>query len=216
MEIKNESTVEAWKDSLKYIMKHGLELIDINKRNCKEVMNLKIIIKNPKKDITMPFELLDSFKKWVYPPIEEIKNIILAKKIAPVYGYSYGPRIFNYDGINQVDDFIIPLLKQDPSSRRGIVTLWRTDSDSRIYEKNIPGLVCIHFMLRQNKLNLTVLIRSNDMFFGWPANAYQAFVLQSYVAEKLKCQFGSITLISISAHIFKEQFADIEKVLEMK
>jgi thymidylate synthase len=217
MEIKEKTTMDAWKSGMKAVLDEGREFIDTNKRVCREVINLKIDVSDPKKDIARPIETLNEFKKWVYPPIDEIENIILSKKLAPAYAYSYGPAIFNYDGrINQIDDFVIPLLKSDPVSRRATVILWDPRTDSNPNKKAAPGFVMLHFRIEEGRLNSTAVIRSNDMFFGWPANIYQMFVIQEYIAKKLNCKTGSLTTFSISAHIFKDEFDEIKQVLEKK
>ncbi len=203
MEITRKTTLETWKDTLKYVIEKGEDFDDVNKRVCREVLNLKVTILNPLKDITMPIEILNGFEKWVYPHLAEIANITLAKNM----GFNFN------DSVNQIDDFIIPLLKKDPNSRRAVVTTWNPLQDSNVYNKLVPGLMMIDFKLRDGKLNLTSVVRSNDMFFGWSANIYQLFVLQKYVMEKLDCKIGSLSTFSTSAHIFGDQFSDIKKVL---
>jgi len=214
VEIKSETTISAWKSSLKYILESGKDFTDENKRVCREILNLVIKVENPEKDITKAVEILNSFKKWVYPPLDEIAEVIMSRKLSPTYSFSYGPRLFNFNNaINQIDDFLIPLLKKNNFSRRGIVTLWHPTEDSKSYKREIPALISIDFKMRNKKLNVTAIVRSNDLFFGWPANIYQIFVLQEYVAKELNCKTGSLTTFSNSAHIFKDQFEDIQKVI---
>jgi len=214
VEVKSETIKDAWKSSLKYILKSGEDFTDENNRVCREVLNLIIEVNNPGEDITVAIDVLNRFKKWVYPPLDEIGDLILSRKLSPTYSYSYGPRLFNFQNtINQIDDFIIPLLKRNSFSRRGIVLVWNTIQDSNIYRRDVPGLISIYFKIRKKKLNATMVVRSNDIFFGWPANLYQIFVLQDYIAKKLGCQIGSLTTFSNSAHIFKDQFEDIQQVI---
>ena len=56
-------------------------------------------------------------------------------------------------------------------------------------------------------------IRSNDLFFGWPANIYQIYMLQKFIAEKLKVERGNISTVSNSAHVFKEDLEEINKII---
>jgi hypothetical protein len=113
VEIKSETTIGAWKSGLKYILESGKDFTDENNRVCREILNLVIKVENPEKDITRPVEILNNFKKWVYPPINEIAEVIMSRKLSPTYAFSYGPRLFNFDNaINQIDDFLIPLLKK--------------------------------------------------------------------------------------------------------
>jgi thymidylate synthase len=212
--IVKDSTMDAWKEALKIALSKGKDFVDENNRTCREVFNLVLRIKEPAADITKPIKILNGFKNWRYPPLEEIGQIMLSNKLAPDYSYSYGPRIFNFQKkIDQINDFVIPLLKENPNSRRATITLWDPVQDSNILKRDTPGLVMIDFKLRNNKLNMTSVIRSNDLFFGWPANIYQLFVLQDFVRKKLGCEIGSLDTFSISAHIFKDQFDYIKKIL---
>jgi thymidylate synthase len=117
---------------------------------------------------------------------------------------------------NQVDDFIIPLLKKDPNSRRAVVVLYSPVADSRVNKKETPSLISIFIKIIEKKLTLTIVIRSNDMFIGWPANIYQVYLLQKYVGEKLGIETGSITTISHSAHIFTEYDEEIKAALSKR
>ncbi|MEM4282499.1 MAG: thymidylate synthase [Candidatus Woesearchaeota archaeon] len=213
--IITRTALEAWKQSLATILKRGMDFMDENNRMCRELLNFGVQIKNPEQDITRPMQLLNTFGNWKYPPFDEIAKVMLANKLAPDYSYSYGPRLFNFQGkINQINDFIIPLLKEIPNSRRAVLSLWDPKEDSNVMKRDIPGLVMIDLKLRENRLNLTAVIRSNDFFFGWPANIYQIYVLQDYVRKKLGCDAGSITTFSTSAHIFHDQFGYIKKILK--
>ncbi len=217
MEINEKTTFEAWKSAINAVMRDGREFIDTNSRQCKELVNLKVEVVAPEEDVTKPIDFLNESDKWVYPPTDEIENIVMTRRLAPAYNYSYGPTIFNFQGkVNQVDDFIIPLLKKDPVSRRAIISLWDPVAYCDINNKSVPGLISMHFRIVEERLNVTCIIRSNDMFFGWPANVYQAYVLQSYVAKKLNKEAGSITTISLSAHLFIDQEDDIRKVFERR
>jgi len=214
MEISSDITISAWKSSLIYILKHGTDFVDENKRVCREVLNFLIEVENPEKDITKAVEALYRFKKWVYPSIDEIAEVIMSRKTIHTYSFSYGPRLFNFRGkINQIDDFIIPLLRKNNFSRRAIIIMWDPEKDSNPYKREVPALTSINFKIMNKKLNATAVVRSNDLFFGWPANFYQIFVLQEYVAKELGCKTGSLTTFSNSAHIFKDQFEDIQKVI---
>ncbi len=212
--ITGKTTLDVWKQTLKFVFEKGKDFTDEDGRLCREVLNLLIRVEEPYKDTTDPIDILNRFKTWKYPPLNEIESVILKNKLAIDYEYSYGPRLFNFNKkVNQIEDFVIPLLSADRTSRRGSVSLWDPNEDCSLVKKNIPSLMVIDFKLRNNKLNMTAVIRSNDMFFGWPANVYQLFVLQSYIAKKLKCEVGSLDTFSNSAHIFEDQFKYIQEIL---
>jgi thymidylate synthase len=217
MEIIKDSALEAWKATLKHIIDEGIEFSDHDQRKCKEELNVMIKINHPEQDITKPIEVMRSLKKWVYPELDELEDIFFKKEASSFYYYTYGARIFNYANVkNQVDDFIIPLLKKDPNSRRAVVVLYSPVADSRVNKKETPSLISIFIKIIEKKLTLTIVIRSNDMFIGWPANIYQVYLLQKYVGEKLGIETGSITTISHSAHIFTEYDEEIKAALSKR
>lgn len=214
MEIIKDSTFEAWKTTLRFIRDQGTEVVDKDNRLSREVLNLIIKINNPEKDITKPIETMKELKKWEYPELDELEDVFFKKEASFVYYYTYGARIFNYaNAKNQIDDFVIPLLKKDPNSRRAVVVLYHPVVDSKIDIKETPGLISVFFKILDKKLTLTTVIRSNDMFIGWPANIYQVFLLQKYVAQNLGLETGGITTISHSAHVFEEYREEVETVL---
>ena len=142
---------------------------------------------------------------------------MLTSKLAPDYSYSYGSRMFNFHRkIDQINNYVIPLLKDNPSSRRAVISIFDPSVDSNLLTSDTPGLLFVDLKLRNKMLNLVATIRSNDFFFGWPANIYQLFTLQKYIAEKLNCGIGSLTTFSISAHLFENQFEHVEKIISEK
>jgi len=212
MEIKGKDAEEVWKKMLKYVMEEGVEFTDRKGRICKEALNIISTIESTE-NITKPMEILSSFRKWVYPSLEELKSSILKKEDNPSYYYHYGSRAFNYNGINQVDDYLIPLLKKEPTSKRGIVVFYGPEKDTLPLRKETPGMVMANFNIRNKKLHATFVIRSNDLFYGWPCNIVQEYYLAEYVSKELNCPLGRITTISISAHLFEEQFEYINKLI---
>jgi len=214
--VEGSTPIEAWKAALKYIVRKGFDFEDDDKRICREVLNLILTINKPDEyNIIKPVEILNNFNYWKYPPLDEIKRVMLGNKLAPDYAYSYGPRIFNFqNSVNQVNDFVIPLLKENKTTRRAIVSIFDPVKDSNMLSSDTPGLIAIDFKLRNNKLNVTAIIRSNDLFFGWPANVYQIFVLQDYIRKQLGVDTGTITTFSVSAHLFRDQLDYVNEILE--
>jgi thymidylate synthase (methanogen type) len=213
MEIIGKNVVDAWKKTLELIMNQGKDFIDKDKRVCREILNFLLVIESLN-DIEEPVDMMKSFKDFVYPSKEEFKNIMLDKINASGYTYSYGHRLFNYRNVkNQIDNFIYKILKSNPNSRRAIALVYDPLIDSLKNKKYTPGLISIYFRITNSKLEMNAVIRSNDFFIGWPANIYQLFMLQNYLADKLKIPTGKISVFSNSAHIFQEHFEKINKII---
>ncbi len=214
MEIIAKNSISAWKKTLSAIMTKGDDFIDKEKRVCRELLNLILVIESSE-DVEEPVDVMRGFKDFVYPNKEEIKNIMLDKIGNSGYGFSYGQRLFNYKNMkNQMDNFIITVLKNNSSSRRAMAIIYDPSIDSDKNKKLIPSLISIHFKIFNSKLDITANIRSNDFFIGWPANVYQLNFLQKYVADKLSIDVGKITIFSNSAHVFQEHFDKINKIIE--
>jgi thymidylate synthase len=214
MEIIENSAIDSWKSALKLIMEKGEDFVDQDKRLCRQILNLNVQITSLD-DIESPINLMKSFKDFVYPTKEELNDTVLNKRNASGYEYSYGSRLFNYRLVkNQIDHFIYPLLKQNPNTRRAIAVLYDPLTDSDTNKKTVPGLISVYFKINNSKLDLTVFIRSNDFFIGWPANLYQLHTLLQYLAEKLKISVGGITVFSTSAHVFQEHFDKINQIIK--
>lgn len=217
MELINSDVMELWKNALSLVVKNGIEFKDNDGRICIEENNLVLTLTNPNQKISEPIEIMMARRKWVYPSKDELSSIMFKEYHAPTYDYTYGGRIFSFeDQLDQINEFIIPLLKSDPSSRRAVVVLYDPIDDSNISNKNSPGIIYMQFRIKENKLHMNCHIRSNDLFFGWPANIYQIFTLQKFVSEKLGIEKGNISTISNSAHVFKDDLDDINKLIEQQ
>ncbi len=214
MEIKSRTGYEAWIKALRFVLNNGNDFIDDDKRVCREVRDLLLIIEKPGVIPTKCIDTLRSFQKWYYPSHEEIVKVVFETKTLPGYTYNYGPRLFSFAGIvNQIDDYVIKLLTKKRSSRRAVAVMWNPKEDTDIYSKEVPSTLILSFMIRDGKLYCTTFIRSNDLLFGYPVDLYQVFSLQDYVARKLNTKIGTIAFFSFSAHIFKDQFDDINMII---
>lgn len=213
MIIDGQNCLETWKKALKYIMESGSDFTDMDNRQCREVLNLVANIYKPEEDYDSVIDIMKKFN-WIYPTGEELSTIIFNKEDLAIYEFSYGPRIFNYFGKkDQINDFVIPLLKSNPNSRRAVISLFNPYTDSEVMNSNIPSLMFIYFKIKDKMLNCTCFIRSNDFFIGWPGNIYQIYLLQKYVADKLNIHTGVLSTISCSAHIFHEHFENARKII---
>jgi len=217
--METEDCMNSWKKGIKKIIDNNTIITSMSGRKYYELENLKLIINNPNKDIDEVLIKVSELPIF-YPSKEELKKFILNKNRIPGFSYTYGRRIFNYGSnkINQFDDFIIPLLKSNPNSKRAIVNLWEPKYDSKSYKKDTPSFILISFRLINDKLNITTITRSLDFIFGWPSHIYQTIVLQEYITKKLiktypNIQPGKITNLILNALIFKELEEYTNKIL---
>ncbi|MGM5479905.1 MAG: thymidylate synthase [Nanobdellota archaeon] len=218
VEITAKTTKTAWIKTIQYIKEHGREYTDHDKRVCKEVTNIVITINNNKQqDIEYPINTMTSSNEWLYPSKEELESIMFKKQPAPTYEYTYGGRLFNFSNVlNQIKEVIIPALQKNPHSRQAIACVYNPLQDSARVNSNIPALMYIQCRKQEKGLFLTAMFRSNDMLFGFPANIYQLFKLQEYISREINSENDSISIVCNSAHLFLDNQAFINEILEKK
>lgn len=142
--------------------------------------------------------------------LKVIKHYIPIYKKESEDGYvihgAYGPRFFDFGGVNQFDR-VIQTLRDKPTSRRAIISIISAADISRD-RKEIPCTSTIQFLIRDDKLNCFVNMRSNDAYKGLLHDFFAFTMLQEIVARELGCELGYYHHTVASLHIYKE---DIEK-----
>ena len=117
---------------------------------------------------------------------------------------AYGYVLQKKHGFNQIET-IIDLLKQDPSSRRAILN-FNTPNINVKDTKDEICTICLSFMIRDNKLNCTTVMRSNDVVFGLTYDLSYFILLQKYIADRLGVSYGSYTHYAFSMHVYEKDF----------
>lgn len=100
---------------------------------------------------------------------------------------------------------IIHRLRTYPNDRRCVLTMWdpKTDLVRHNESKDIPCNTHIYFGIRDNKLNMTVCNRSNDMIWGaLGANAVHMSYLLEYIAMKVNVEVGTYTQFTNNLHAY--------------
>ncbi len=219
--IKEETAIGAWKEAINTIRSQGSRIKAKSAREYLEAQNLIVTLARPPGDINRIINTLHSNLPVLYPSQENLKSFILSKHQIPGFKYSYGRRIFSYGskGINQIEQFIIPLLKDNLLSKRTTITLWDPAIDSKPYKIDTPSLVLLETKVRDGRLHLTAITRSLDFYLGWPAHLYQLLILQEYLRDRLKeediiVRNGSITTISLNALLFTDLDEQMRTLLD--
>jgi len=119
---------------------------------------------------------------------------------------AYGYRWRNYFKCDQLEEVILELT-ESPDSRRAVVQMWDAKdlSVARGGGLDVPCNTQMVFEIQNDKLNMTVFNRSNDLIWGMlGANAVHFSYVQQYVANALNRKVGVYNQISNNLHIYKE------------
>lgn len=139
-----------------------------------------------------------------------LPQIMTAKEMESL-SYTYGIRLRDHGGVNQIES-IIQKLKEEPFSRRAVGVLWNVETDDQA--SHPPCLNLIHATVKYEKLYLTAYLRSNDMYRAWPENALAFRTMQKEIADALDLEMGALTTVSGSAHIYEESYVRVKKIID--
>jgi thymidylate synthase len=79
----------------------------------------------------------------------------------------------------------------------------------------MPCTLSLVFQIRDNKLQLSVTMRSNDIIWGFCNDSYVFTLLQEYVANDLGIEMGEYVHHSISMHIYERHFDMLHSDFEL-
>jgi thymidylate synthase len=102
-------------------------------------------------------------------------------------------------------------LTKDPSSRQAIAIIWDPWRDYAP-TKDVPCTVGFMFTIRNEKLNMTTIMRSNDIVLGTTYDVFAFTIFQEFLARKLGVGLGTYTHLANSFHIYSNHY---DKAWEM-
>ncbi|WOF16830.1 thymidylate synthase [Methanoplanus sp. FWC-SCC4] len=209
--IRAFSIGKAHEEVIKSILKHGVYILTEDGEKTLELPEpLNIHVNNPFADYMIsPYNMFGegAMKQYVHDLLNGTDSEFV---------YTYHDRLFDYPlskgdgfvgdgdgkGIDQIA-YIIEKLKTEPNSRRAEGITWFPPKDTN--SNNPPCLQRIQCFVRDNKLNMHVEFRSNDMLSALGANMYALVHLQKMIADELSAEMGWYSHTSVSAHMYYER-----------
>lgn len=129
--------------------------------------------------------------------------------------YTYGQRLRSHFGCDQVEQ-VVEKLVGEIDAASAVMNLWDTADHER---GGSPCLNQVWVRVVNNELSLTAVLRSNDMFNAWCANAFGLRALQMHIKERLEAAtnitlgLGSLITLSQSAHLYDHSFAYADEIV---
>lgn len=186
--------------------------------NMKSLKNICFTLLNPtQKSITC------EFRKWSESYAEQEWQWYLSKnpnaeeiaKIAKIWAKcmdkqgnvnsNYGAHIFNHGQW----EYVRKLLKKDPFTRRASLSIY--DAKNRHnFDNDTPCTYAINFYVTEVDteyvLNMTVMMRSNDLWYGFCNDQYQFSEIQIKMAKELGYSIGTYTHFANDLHLYPKHF----------
>jgi thymidylate synthase len=199
----SENRSQAWRQAVRYIWNEGKIVYDKDER-LKEVQNLVLQIQNPIKENKEIEELIP--RKF----IQEAKDFTFEKQPDEKLGYSYGERMYNFKGINQIQ-WVIGRLNKNSATKSATIGTLMPENDTKA--EHIPCMNLVDFKKRDGKLNLTVVFRSHDYGKKALPNFIALGELLKKVSDATNSEVGILTCHSVSAHIYETEFETINRII---
>jgi|SRR3989344_6571739 len=198
--IEQKTPGVAWKSAFLMIMKHGNNIKDGGK-TLKEVIDLFITVTEPNTtDIILQKYSDKRMISWMVD-----KNFGGQKPVLN-WGYSYGMRFRNFNGVDQINK-IVSKLSKNPESKSATICLIDPTTD---FLGHMPCIVALDFKVREDKLQITGFFRSQDVGKKMYADILALAKIQNEVARLLNLPSGVVKIFISSAHIYEEDFGFFE------
>lgn len=212
----------------KNILANG-KLIQSKRGENLELLNFSATLLNPKSRTSMSLDrklVRSKFAEFAWylskdKSLEYIKPYISAynkeeQENKKILG-AYGPKIFGRKK-NDESQFnrIISQIKNRKSTKHAYLSL----SDAKDYKyrdekfSSPPCTIGLHFYVREDQLNLTAYMRSNDAYLGLPHDLFCFTMLQELISCRTDIPLGSYTHIATSMHIYKLNFDSVKDYLK--
>jgi thymidylate synthase len=208
---KFKTAEEAFIYYYKDINENGIKL-----GNTKAILNVGFYIDNPiNNDINVGFrkwkrEYANKEWEWYLSKNRSIEEI---KKHAKIWDKMHnGDNIVNsnygwqWSRNNQLD-FIVNELTLNPNSRRAFITIYDGKEHSE-HKLDTPCTLNIGFNIQHGKLNMSVLMRSNDLWFGFCNDQFCFSNLQVHLANVLNLEIGSYFHFANNLHLYEKHFSE--------
>ena len=141
--------------------------------------------------------------------------------LGPIYGHQW--RNWNSDGIDQLQD-VIYSLKNNPSSRRMIVTAWNPNiipDSSKSFSDNVkngkaalpPCHAFFQFYVSDNKLSCQMYQRSADVFLGLPYDIAMYGLLLEMIADGFDMKPGTLIASLGDCHLYNNHLKQAEEYI---
>ena len=101
---------------------------------------------------------------------------------------------------------VIEMLKLMPTTRKASISIY-DGKEMDNYSLDTPCTYAINFYIdSNNKLSMQVMMRSNDLVFGFCNDQYCFSKLQEYVANELKLEIGIYFHFACNMHIYERHY----------
>ena len=194
--------------------------VDISPRGkgTKELIASQIVLTNPRSRLAYKQERKFSI---VYATVEALLLALKEDGLKYFTAFNGAMNLFSDDGMTMHGSYgyrvakglqkVVDKLKTDKNTRQAVLTIYSHNNDMIDYTgRDTPCTLSLQFIIRDNKLNLIVTMRSNDVILGLPYDIYNFTNMQEIVANTLGINVGQYIHQVGSLHVYNENYEIFE------
>lgn len=142
----------------------------------------------------------------VEPLLQFVPGFIQYSSNGKTIDGSYGARIHMNGQIHQV----IKMLKENPMTRRAVISIYQGPLDLNGFGGvNTPCTLNFHFLVRNKRLHMKVMMRSNDVILGLTNDIFTFTMFHEYISAKTGIPLGDYTHFASSFHVYEKDLKTI-------
>jgi len=216
MRTKFRNADEAYNYFLDRIIQNGVEFGDT-----KALFNIGFTLEKPEENHILNEErdwkwsYAEAEWKWYLsgdPNINKLKEIY--GKIPPIWCHmadseglvrsNYGWQWKRNDQIDYVVAKLRDQLITKKPTRHAAISIYDA-KEWKSYRKDTPCTFAIQFYILHNVLNMCIVMRSNDIWYGFCNDQYQFSMLQKMIAERLYINVGTYYHFAHNLHLYNNK-----------
>jgi thymidylate synthase len=203
---------EAYEYMHDKIIQHGVDFGDT-----KALFNVGFYITDPKdrkiinKERAWKEDYAEAEWKWYLsgdPSVSQLGELFgsippIWEKMADTEGNVNSNYGWQWQRNNQIDH-VISLLKVDPETRQAAISIYDA-KEHEDYKHDTPCTYAVQFTIVNNRLDMCVTMRSNDLWYGFCNDQYQFSKLQEMVSERLEIETGVYYHFAHNMHLYNNK-----------
>ena len=207
---------EAYKYFFREILRSGVEFDDTQ-----ALFNIGFTIENPIENhitdkgsiVPRNWNLKYAQAEWQWyltgdPKVSTLGDIYgkvpeIWKRMADENGQVNSNYGYQWERARQLEN-VVEMLIENPSTRRACISIYDAKEISD-YASDTPCTYAVQFTILNNRLNMCVTMRSNDLWYGFCNDQYCFSNLQLLVAQRLEIQIGTYYHFAHNLHLYNKQ-----------
>ena len=125
------------------------------------------------------------------------------KRMADVNGNVNSNYGWQWERTSQLD-IVLQMLKDDPETRQAAISIYDAKEVSD-YTNDTPCTYAVQFTIVNNRLDMCVTMRSNDLWYGFCNDQYQFSKLQELMAFRLDIETGVYYHFAHNMHLYNDK-----------